>query len=81
MTWCFWPFGARTETDKIKLDDLAQLWLRKYEASWREVLQKEDDVDLKYEDAKIRGWRQGRIMSVSGDSLTILVPEIGALSI
>ena len=81
MTWCFWPFGARNEADKIKLEDLAKLWLRKYEANWREELHKGDDIDIKYEDAKIQGWRQGQIKSVSGDSLTILVPQVGALSV
>ena len=81
MTWCFWPFGKRIEEDRIKLEDLAKLWLRKHEATWREALQKGDDVDVEYEDKKTRGWLQGQIKSFNGDSLEILVPQVGALSV
>ena len=49
----------RNESDRIKLDDLAKLWHRKYEATWREVLKEGDVIDIRYEDAKIRAWRQG----------------------
>ena len=80
MTWNFWPFGARNEADKIKIEDLAKLWNRKYEATWREALQEGDEIDIKYKDAEVQGWRQGLIKSISGDSLTILVPQVGALS-
>ena len=46
MTWNFWPFGARNEADKIKIEDLANLWIRKYEATWREALQEGDEIDV-----------------------------------
>ena len=81
MTWCFWPFGVRNEADKIKLEDLAKLWFRKHEATWRQALQQGDDIDIKYKDGKVYGWRQGQIRSVSGDSLTIFVPQVGAVPV
>ena len=57
MTWNFWPFGARNEADKIKIEDLANLWIRKYEATWREALQEGDEIDVKYKDEEVEGWR------------------------
>ena len=81
MTWCFWPYGVRNEDDRIKLDDLAKLWCRKYDATWREALKAGDDVDVQYEDKKSRGWCQGQIKSACGDSLTIIVPQVGAVAV
>ena len=61
MTWCFWPFSVRNEADKIDVEDLAKLWFRKYEATWRDALRKGDEVDIKYKDGKVHGWRPGQI--------------------
>ena len=69
MTWCFKPSEAFYHTDKFDVDELAELWNKKYEQSWREFLGENDEVDVKYKDGYAEGWRLGKIKSTNGDSM------------
>ena len=42
MTWCFKPSEAIYHTDKFDVEELAEMWNRKYEHSWREFLGEND---------------------------------------
>ena len=38
-----------------------------------------DAIDIKFVDLKTEGWLKGQIKSTNGDSLTVLIPQVGTL--
>ena len=77
MTYCFMDRSWKGSIDEIVFDDVAKLWFKKHDAEWREQLKEGDTVDVQYADGKMTDWRWGLIQNVSGDELTIVLPQLG----